>query len=185
MPSPKQSEAEETSRNSLDVPLRKRPEVLYRYSSFSDSSPNEQACQKSNNSAKITPNVKTRWSKEKDIEMYKQFYRKMRSYGYTIEDFKNNKEKLTKRKRKFLRELKATSGWKCTYQELYKRICRVLTTTHFTARDERRLRRLLRQEIKGKITLERVLEHFPGKTMEQIVKFKEDVFTGGNAGERS
>ena len=47
-----------------------------------------------------------------------------------------------------------------------------MKTSKFTARDIRLLKRLLREESRGIITIDQVLENFPGKSLSQILAFR-------------
>ena len=48
----------------------------------------------------------------------------------------------------------------------------MLNQDKFTYRDTRKLKKLLKDQAKGKITMEKILEQFPGKTEDQVVEFQ-------------
>ena len=113
-----------------------------------------------------------RWSKQEDIKLFKTI--KDLSYKFGIDIVKTNfeKGKVCKQHRKFFKELKNKVDWSGTLVELKNRIIKVKSSTRFTARDIRVLKRYLTKEAKGEILMDQVLEQFPGKTLEQIIEFK-------------
>ena len=63
-------------------------------------------------------------------------------------------------------------GWKGTLIELKDRIIKVRSADKFTARETRVLKRYLSKLADGLVSIEQVLEQFPGKTEEQILEFQ-------------
>mmetsp|Transcript_4646 Transcript_4646/g.3911 ORF Transcript_4646/g.3911 Transcript_4646/m.3911 type:complete len:90 (-) Transcript_4646:28-297(-) len=79
-------------------------------------------------------------------------------------------------KKKILEKLKDDFNWAGTIYALRDRIKKRLTTTKFTARERRVLNRMLREYHDGKMTIDQVAENFPGKTVEQVEKYKTEFF---------
>ena len=48
----------------------------------------------------------------------------------------------------------------------------------FSYRETRTLKRMLKLVNKNKMTIEQVLEHFPGRTVETIEEFKKKLYAG-------
>ena len=96
------------------------------------------------------------------------------SYKFGIDIAKTSfeKGKVWKLYKKFFKELKLKVDWRGTLVELKNRIVKIKSSTRFTARDIRVLKRYLAKEAKGEISMDQVLEQFPGKTLEQIIEFK-------------
>lgn len=63
-------------------------------------------------------------------------------------------------------------NWKGTIYVLRKRIFKIYNTSKFTSRDLRKLKKLLKDQTKGILTMNQVLDYFPGKTIEQINELK-------------
>ena len=93
-------------------------------------------------------------------------------YGFDIVKTNFEKGKVWKQHRKFFKELKNKVDWSGTLVELKNRIIKIKSSTRFTARDTRVLKRYLTKEAKEEISMDQVLEQFPGKTLEQIIEFK-------------
>ena len=72
-----------------------------------------------------------------------------------------------------LNRLKNLSNWRGTFVELHARIIKILKSSHFTAREIRVLKRLLKLEERGEITMESVLESLPGKSLDSIIQYKQ------------
>jgi hypothetical protein len=70
-----------------------------------------------------------------------------------------------------LEQLKKKHDWKGDIYSLRERIRRRLSETGFTAREQRRLRRMLKSYQKGIITIEEIAKKFPGKTEGQIIQY--------------
>ena len=68
------------------------------------------------------------------------------------------------------------ADWRGTLIELKDRIIKIKSVTKFTARDIRVLKRYLAKEANGEISMDQVLEQFPGKTLEQVLEFKNSLW---------
>ena len=83
-----------------------------------------------------------------------------------------NKGKVNKLHRKFLNSLKMEVGWRGTLVELKDRIIKIKSASRFTAREIRVLKRYLLKLANRTVSIEQVLEQFPGKTIKQINEFQ-------------
>ena len=152
----------------------------------------------SNQVSSVASDKCTRWSKIEDIELFKTFkglwmefnidpydaniyeamIRTTVSILYKISTWsiwiikKQILQNIVIERKLFLNKLKKISNWRGTYVELKDRIVKIITTNKLTARDMRVLKRMLRQEDRGEITMNDVLDAMPGKTLDQINKFK-------------
>ena len=113
-----------------------------------------------------------RWSKQEDIKLFKTIKDLSYKYGIDIDKTSFEKGKVCKQHRKFFKELKHKVYWRGTLVDLKNRIVKIKSSTRFTARDIRVLKRYLAKEAKGKILMDQVVEQFPGKTREQVFEFK-------------
>ena len=113
-----------------------------------------------------------RWSKQEDIKLFKTIKDLSYKFGIDIAKTSFEKGKVWKLYKKFFKELKLKVDWRGTLVELKNRIVKIKSSARFTARDIRVLKRYLAKEAKGEISMDQVLEQFPGKTLEQIIEFK-------------
>lgn len=116
----------------------------------------------------------TRWSKADDVELFKAFKVLIEKHGLKEEDFVAMNGRFSGSSKKVLEILLEQCKWKGNIYNLRDRIKKILNEPDFTAREIRRLRKLLREEIAGEITLDKVLEKFPGKSIEKIVEYKQN-----------
>ena len=79
-------------------------------------------------------------------------------------------------KKDILEKLKEDFQWSGTIYALRDRIKKRLTTQKFTAREKRVLHKKLREHHDGKLTIEQVTSYFPGKTVDQVEKYKKEFF---------
>ena len=85
-----------------------------------------------------------------------------------------DKGKVNKLHRNFLNTVKQKVGWKGTLVELKDRIIKVRSSSKFTARESKILKDYLKEFDKKTMSMEQILENFPGKTVDQIFDFKEN-----------
>lgn len=115
-----------------------------------------------------------RWSKTDDIQMFKVINRLIITSNVSMSDLKKKNGALPLDLRQLLFTIKDQSEWKNSIYELRKRIAKVLNTSAFTARDIRRAKSLIKSFEKGLIKEKELLENFPGKTLQQILKFQKN-----------
>lgn len=84
---------------------------------------------------------------------------------------------MSKVKKDILTRLKDDFNWSGTIYALRNRIQKRLKSANFTAREKRVLNRKLREHHEGKITIEQVASHFPGKTIDQVEKYKKEFYS--------
>ena len=125
---------------------------------------------------KESEDKETRWSKENDRQLFVEFERVVAELGLDVEEFKKIEKRLPKVKKEILTNLKEKFDWRGTIYSLRNRIQKRLMTPDFTAREQRVLKRKLREYAEKKLTLEQIADHFAGKTVEQVVKFKNEYF---------
>jgi hypothetical protein len=125
---------------------------------------------------KESEDKETRWSKENDRQLFVEFERVVTELGIDIEEFKKIEKRLPKIKKDILTNLKEKFDWRGTIYSLRNRIQKRLMTPDFTAREQRVLKRKLREYAEKKLTLEQIADHFAGKTVEQVEKFKNEYF---------
>ena len=113
-----------------------------------------------------------RWSKQEDIKLFKTLNAICQRLGIDVSSIKLSKGKVKKPHRKLLKSLKIEAGWKGTLIELKNRIIKVRSADKFTAREARVLKRYLSKLADGIVSMEQVLEQFPGKSEEQILEFQ-------------
>ena len=115
---------------------------------------------------------KWRWSKQEDVKLFKIIKEFSTKFGFDATKIKFEKGKICKLHRKFFKQLKRMTDWRGTLIELKDRIIKIKSVTRFTARDVRVLKRYLAKEAKEEISMDQVLEQFPGKTLVQVLEFK-------------
>lgn len=64
--------------------------------------------------------------------------------------------------------------WRGDVSTLNERIKKRLQEGNFTAREQRKLKKLLKSNEKGQITIKEIATHFPGKTEEHVAEFKKN-----------
>ena len=69
-------------------------------------------------------------------------------------------------------------NWKGTAGTCLKRLQKMCNKNTFSYRETRTLKRMLKLVNKNKMTIEQVLEHFPGRTVETIEEFKKNLYAG-------
>ena len=122
-----------------------------------------------------TKNENSRWSKREDINLFNIFNSVALDFGLDQSTINLNKGKVHKSMRKFFNKVKELSEWRGTLVELKARIKKIKSSIKFTHRDLRVLKRLLKKEQEGIITMEQVLDQFPGKTLKQIADYKQNI----------
>jgi len=106
--------------------------------------------------------------------MFKVINRLIITSNVSMSDLKKKNGALPLDLRQLLFTIKDQSEWKNSIYELRKRIAKVLNTSAFTARDIRRAKSLIKSFEKGLIKEKELLENFPGKTLQQILKFQKN-----------
>ena len=119
----------------------------------------------------------SRWSKLEDVNLFRTFSSLASDFGFKLSAINLGQCKIPKSMRKFFKRVKELSEWRGTLVELKARIKKIKAAKKFTDRDLRVLRRLLKNELEGTVTMEQVLEQFPGKTLKQIVDYKRKYVT--------
>ena len=115
----------------------------------------------------INKNTKLRWRKSEDKNLCDALKIVLKQNLIELNDFLQS-YKIQKDHSKVLKTVKIMINWKGTIYVLRKRIFKIYNTSKFTSRDLRKLKKLLRDEKKGILTMNQVLDYFPGKTIEQI-----------------
>lgn len=83
---------------------------------------------------------------------------------------------MSTQKKEILEKLKDDFNWSGTIYALRDRIKKRLKTASFTAREKRELHRKLREHYDGKLTIVQVASYFPGKTVDQVEKYKKEFY---------
>ena len=86
--------------------------------------------------------------------------------------FTKGRTRLDAEQTEILEALKEKFNWAGHIYSLKNRLIKIMDNTKISAREGRELKRLLRKEHTGEMTLLEILELFPGKTMKQIKEFK-------------
>lgn len=106
------------------------------------------------------------------IDLFKILRKLCAEEGTCITNFWKDDLPLAQPEASILLELTAQVGWKRNRKiDLLKRIRRIGRKDSFSVRETKLLRRLMnQQQKKGTNDYESVLEHFPGKTLEDILR---------------
>lgn len=113
----------------------------------------------------------TRWKYEQDVELAKIIKALIRFTSLTFDHLKVGRGRISHELNWLLSTAKVQAGWKGTIYELRTRISTKLNRTNFTAREQRKVMRNLREYFKGELSLQNLLENFPWKTKEQIFRY--------------
>ena len=113
-----------------------------------------------------------RWNLNDDIMMFQMFKNMASQNGLSTQSFLGPIKPVLKAHKHFLKSLMDQTNWKGKLNNLLKRIQKLLKSDSFSSRDIRRLKKLIRMNIKGQASYDEILKQFPGKTMQQIQKFK-------------
>ena len=164
-------------KDKIDVSLSISPEVEENHQESNDDQ-NPAEAQDLLESNEISENVSRtridRWTKEDDILMFQVASALVEQDGISIDQIANISGKIPKTFRKLMNKIKQESNWRGTLVELKTRIRKIIHTQSFTERDIRKLKRLLKQQLNGNVTLEFIQEQFPGKTLSQILNFRRE-----------
>lgn len=164
-------------KDKVDVSLSISPEVEENHHESNDDQ-NPAEAQDLLESNEISENVSRtridRWTKEDDILMFQVASALVEQDGISIDQIANISGKIPKTFRKLMNKIKQESNWRGTLVELKTRIRKIIHTQSFTERDIRKLKRLLKQQLSGNVTLEFIQEQFPGKTLSQILNFRRE-----------
>ena len=115
----------------------------------------------------------TRWSKVDDVILYRAFKRLNALYNLDETDFFDVRGRMSEAMREVLCTLVVECNWKGHIYSLRTRIQRIMKSQAFTARESRKLKRLLKLERKGTIPFSYVIEQFPGKPVETIEMYRQ------------
>ena len=115
---------------------------------------------------------KLRWRVKDDIKMFHIFKRNISLLGYSTQEFLGPIKSVSKSYKHVLKALIKDCGWRGKSGCLLKRIRKLLKKNDFSTREIRKLKKLIRENIKGLVTIEKIAEQFPGKTVDQINEFK-------------
>ena len=152
-------------KDKIDVSLSISPEVEENHQESNDDQ-NPAEAQDLLESNEISENVSRtridRWTKEDDILMFQVASALVEQDGISIDQIANISGKIPKTFRKLMNKIKQESNWRGTLVELKTRIRKIIHTQSFTERDIRKLKRLLKQQLNGNVTLEFIQEQFPG-----------------------
>lgn len=121
-------------------------------------------------------NRPNRWSKAHDRALFLTLQDLTKEYGLTLQEFAKIEKRLPPLKKQILEKLTELHNWRGDIYWLRNRIQKRLLEVSFTAREQRVLKRLLKDEVQGSIPLEQIVAHFPGKTLQQVLFFKEKYF---------
>lgn len=164
-------------KDKVDVSLSISPEVDENHNESNDDQ-NPAEAQDLLESNEISENVSRtridRWTKEDDILMFQVASALVEQDGISIDQIANISGKIPKTFRKLMNKIKQESNWRGNLVELKTRIRKIIHTQSFTERDIRKLKRLLKQQLSGNVTLEFIQEQFPGKTLSQILNFRRE-----------
>ncbi|CAI2383018.1 unnamed protein product [Moneuplotes crassus] len=113
-----------------------------------------------------------RFSKKNDVDLFKILRKLCETRGISIENFWKDDLPLQNLEVSVLYELTSCIGWKRNRKiDLLKRIRRIGLKRTFSVRETKLLLKLMEVEtIKEKPDYEAVLEKFPGKTLEDLMK---------------
>ena len=115
---------------------------------------------------------RVRWTNKDDIFLYKSFLNLINLSGLTIEDFKAPIEYVLNRHMHIIRQLAKSINWKGTAAACLNRLQKMLIKNGFSYRESRKLKKMLKLVDKNKMTIEQVIEQFPGRSYEMIQEFK-------------
>ena len=120
-----------------------------------------------------TPSIeRVRWKNEHDVPLYKSFLHLINQNGLTIDDFKAPIEYVLNRHMHIIRQLAKSINWKGTAAACLNRLQKMLIKSGFSYRESRKLKKMLKLVDKNKMTMEQVIEQFPGRSYEMIQQFK-------------
>ena len=114
-----------------------------------------------------------RWCKDDDKAMFDTLCRLMQQQNIPLQDAIQKKQ-ISEEFRNILDQVKALHNWRGSIYVLRKRVKYIISKPNLSAREERELKRLIRQEVLGLISFNEILTHFPGKSEEHIQNFKND-----------
>mmetsp|Transcript_12842 Transcript_12842/g.14687 ORF Transcript_12842/g.14687 Transcript_12842/m.14687 type:complete len:259 (-) Transcript_12842:119-895(-) len=155
-----------TSSNDTSEPMETTAEFHNELTNRASDEDAEDACSSSKRG-------KNRWSKKNDRVMFKIAIEQAALAGVNIEQIARIPGKIQcKATRALLNSIKAHSNWTGTLVELKKRIVKITTAEKFTDREVRILKKLIKMEKRGQITMAFLLEQFPGKTIDHVIEFK-------------
>lgn len=123
-----------------------------------------------------SPNRQNRWSKAHDRALFLTLQDLTKEFGLTLQDFAKIEKRVPPLKKQILEKLTELHDWRGDIYSLRNRIQKRLLEVSFTAREQRVLKRLLKKEDQGQIPFEKIVDHFPGKTFQQVLFFKEKYF---------
>lgn len=122
----------------------------------------------------VSSKKQVRWAKDQDGLLFSAFHSLCTKLKQDPSVFKTLKGRMTKGQISLLHALKKDTCWKGTIYCLLTRVKKVINKDSFTARDIRKLRKLLKLEKKGYTTIEAIHENFPGISIEKIYEYKRE-----------
>ena len=115
----------------------------------------------------------TRWSKDDDVVLFRAFKDLIAQRNLTEADFYGLRGRMPEAEKDVLAALVIECNWKGHVYSLRTRIQKIMKSQDFTARETRRLKRLLKLERKGIVPLNYVAEQFPGKSLDTIEMYRQ------------
>lgn len=113
---------------------------------------------------------RSRWGRKDDKALFSHIRAMENQNFFTFEDLLSWSNSFDKVNRAAVVELAARSDWKSTPEKLLTRI-RGRSCSKFSFREKKALKRILRKEYNySKIDYERVIQEFPGKSVEALKK---------------
>ena len=114
-----------------------------------------------------------RWTSEEDIALYKSFLDLIKEADLTVNDFKGHPQEILFIHLTLIRKLVKLSKWKGTAGACLRRLQKMFYKNGFNYRESRKLKRMLKLVSKNRMTIEEVIENFPGRSLEMIEEFKQ------------
>ena len=115
---------------------------------------------------------RVRWTNKDDIFLYKSFLNLINLSGLTIEDFKAPIEYVLNQHMHIMKQLAKSVNWNGTAAACLNRLQKMLIKSGFSYREARKLKKMLKLVDKNMMTMEQVIEQFPGRSYEMIQEFK-------------
>ena len=114
---------------------------------------------------------KVRWGKEDDKQMFNTLWRLTKQQNLNLNDICESRQ-LSKEFKNILVQVKELHNWRGSIYVLRKRVKLILSKSFLSAREERDLKKMLRKEAIGEISMNEIFQQFPGKSETLISNFK-------------
>ena len=98
--------------------------------------------------------------------------------GLTIDDFKAPIDDVLNQHMHIMKQLAKSVNWNGTAAACLNRLQKMLIKSGFSYRESRKLKKMLKLVDKNMMTMEQVIEHFPGRSYEMIQQFKTQMQSG-------